>query len=77
MITLKRYIGQWGNQLCQAAVCKILADRTGLPWTPPSGWLTKSGKPLHWAGAPIVEVEGTPGVQRHNDGRAAEHAQGF
>jgi|GEM_PF-7052489 len=63
MITLKRYIGQWGNQLCQAAVCKILADRTGLPWTPPSGWLTKSGKPLHWAGAPIVEVEGTPGVQ--------------
>lgn len=66
MIRLKRYIGQWGNQLTQYVFCHVLAARTGLSFRPPSGWLTKSGQPLRFSHELMVVPKDAIGGQRRN-----------
>jgi hypothetical protein len=63
MITV-RYAGQFGNQLFQYCLGKILAERTGQAYRPPKHWRTKSGRILERTlSADLFTPTETPGFR--------------
>lgn len=56
-------IGQLGNQLFGYCIGKILANKTGLSYRPPSCFLTKSGTPIVWNLEPIFEMKTSEGME--------------
>lgn len=65
-----QFCGQWGNQLFQYVIAKIVAERTGLAYAPPDTFYAKNGDPVRWTGEPLVTMQPTPGrvMQAHRDG---------
>lgn len=53
MITIP-FLGQWGNQLFQYCMGRILAQRTGQEYWCPLEWRKKNGDPVGYANGPIV-----------------------
>ena len=56
-----QFCGQWGNQLFQYVLAKILAERTGLAYQPPPEFCRKDGQPVSWSGPPLFRMTPTPG----------------
>jgi hypothetical protein len=56
-----KFTAQIGNQLFQYCVGKILAERTGLAYLPPSAFLDKAGRPVKWSAAPLWTMTPTAG----------------
>lgn len=54
-------MGQIGNQLFQYLVGKILAEQTGLLYSPPPSFLDKGGHPVKWSARAIWRMTPTPG----------------
>jgi len=57
-----RQLGQFGNQLTQYAIAKIIAERTGHAYLPPGRWLDKRSNPLVWSGAEYFFQQPSPGI---------------
>ena len=64
-----RFMGQFGNQLFQYVAGKIASDITGLAFTPPPTFLTKSGKSVTWTDAPLFSMEASAGDAVRQHGR--------
>src|SRR5262245_58584055 len=56
-----RLFAQFGNQLFQYVIGKLLAGKTGLSYTPPLYFKDKAGKPVVWGGEPFFHMRPTPG----------------
>lgn len=54
-------VGQFGNQLFDHCIAKVLASRTGLDYSPPPHFLTKHGNRLEWTGTPSFRLTPSPG----------------
>lgn len=67
MIT-NRFHGQFGNQIIEYLFCKVLADKTGMHYSPPPYLMDKEYRPLQWTDEPLFQltpsegrvVQGTP-----------------
>src|SRR3990172_6935448 len=74
MITA-RMIGQFGNQLFTYVVCKILAERTGLAYSPPIEFVNKRGQPVVWSELPAIVMAPTAGRVLSERKLEGEHVQ--
>lgn len=65
--------GQFGNQLFQYVAGKIMSEVSGLSFTPPSTFLTKSGQPVTWNGPPLFVMQPSEGTRQARGGPHVEH----
>lgn len=55
MITL-RFHGRVGNQAIEHLFCKVLADKTGMHYSPPPYLMDKEYRPLQWTDEPLFQL---------------------
>ncbi len=56
------FAGQFGNQLFQYCIGKILAESRGLAFTPPPDFVDRDDHPVVWSGPPIFTMRPTTGL---------------
>jgi len=49
------------NQAIQYLLAKIIADKTGLAYTPPPDFVDKRGSPVKWTNEPVFTMKPSPG----------------